>query len=164
MSQEWTRSLASREPVDSDVDLHALRRRRRAHRLDDAHIISMIALGGALGAAARYLVGQQWPTTPGTFPTSTFAINVIGCALIGILMVLVTDVWTRSRLLRPLLGTGLLGGFTTFSTYAVEIQLLTGNGHATTALAYLATTLVAALAAVWTTAALTRRVVNRRLT
>src|SRR5206468_23399 len=52
------------------------------------------------------------------------AVNVLGCGLIGVLMVLVGELWTGRRLLRPFLGTGVLGGFTTFSTYAVDLQHL----------------------------------------
>jgi len=84
--------------------------------------------------------------------------------LIGVLLVLVTDVFTRQRLPRPLLGTGVLGGFTTFSTYAVDIQRLVATGHATLGVADLAGTVVAALAAVTVATRLTRcalRVVQR---
>jgi len=59
---------------------------------------------------------------PGHFPVDTFVINVLGCFLIGALMVLITEVWSAHRLLRPLLGVGLLGGFTTFYTYTRELR------------------------------------------
>lgn len=64
-------------------------------------------------------------------------------------MVLITDGWPNRRLLGPFLGTGLLGGYTTFSTYIVDIQRLLAAGAPRTALAYLASTLLAALAAVY---------------
>jgi CrcB protein len=70
-------------------------------------------------------------------------INVTGCALIGVLMVLVSEVWIEQQLLRPFLGTGVLGGFTTFSTYAVDIERLLADGHPGTALADLAATVLA---------------------
>ena len=85
-----------------------------------------------------------------------------GCLLIGALMVLVTDVWPTQRLLRPLLGTGVLGGYTTFSTYIVDAQHLLAAGAARTALAYLAGTLLAALAAVQIGVTLTQLAVNLR--
>jgi CrcB protein len=116
-----------------------------------------------MGATARYLIGQAWPTPAGAFPWATLVINVIGCALIGVLMVLVTDVWTRQRLLRPFLGTGLLGGFATFSTYALDIQQLIAERHAARALVYLVSTAAGALIAVWVTANATRGLVNWRL-
>jgi CrcB protein len=87
---------------------------------------------------------------------------VTGCLLIGVLMVLITDVWSAHRLLRPFLGTGVLGGYTTFSTYTVDAQRLMAAGHARTALAYLAATLVAALLAVYAGSALTRAATRRR--
>jgi CrcB protein len=71
-------------------------------------------------------------------------------------------VWAAHRLVRPFFGTGVLGGFTTFSTYAVDIQKLVNSGHARTGLAYLAGTMLAALAAVWIAATLTRRVIRWR--
>jgi CrcB protein len=152
---------AALEPIDSDVDLHpsGLGRRGRG----DATVLAAIAAGGAAGAAARYLIGQSWPTPAGAFPISTLAINVLGCALIGVLMVLITDVWSRQRLLRPFLGTGVLGGFTTFSTYTVDIQRLVAGAHAGMALFYLTLTPIGALLAVWATATTTRRLVNWRI-
>ena len=126
-------------------------------------VLVAIAGGGAAGAVARYLIGAAWPTPAGAFPVSTLAINVLGCALIGVLMVLITDVWSRQRLLRPFLGTGVLGGFTTFSTYTVDIQQLVAGAHPGPALLYLVLTPVGALLAVWITATTTRRLVNWRI-
>ena len=152
--------LSHREPVDPDVDLRRVRPAR--HRRDEATLLATIAVGGALGAAARFLAGRIWPTSGTAFPWTTWAVNLVGCALIGVLMVLVTDVWTGRRLLRPFVGTGVLGGFTTFSTYSVDIQRLTASGHLPTALAYLLATVVAALVAVWAAAGGTRALVTRR--
>jgi CrcB protein len=152
---------AAREPIDSDVDLHHAGPGRR--RRGDATVLAAIAAGGATGAVTRYLIGQGWPTPTGAFPASTLAINVLGCALIGVLMVLITDVWSRQRLIRPFLGTGVLGGFTTFSTYTVDIQRLVAGAHAGTALLYLTITPIGALLAVWITATATRRLVNWRI-
>ena len=125
-------------------------------------MVAAIAVGGAIGAAARYLVGIAWPTPGGSLPWATLMINVVGCALIGVLMVLVSEVWIQQRLLRPFLGTGVLGGFTTFSTYAVDIQQLIADGHPVTALIYLAATVVGAIAAVWIATHVTRALVGRR--
>jgi fluoride exporter len=125
------------EPVDTDVDLHSGRPAR--HRASDAVLLAVIAVGCAIGASARYLIGEAWPTPQGGFLWATLAINVSGCALICVLMV-VTDVLTRRRRLRPFLGTGVLGGCTTFSAYAVDIQRLIADRHSGTALLYLAVT------------------------
>lgn len=129
------------------VDLHVSVRRRllTGARL---RVLAVISIGGALGALARYGVALALPTPPGGFPWSTFIINVTGCALIGVLMVLVTDVFTGRPLLRPFIGVGVLGGYTTFSTYANEIRALLRPGSLPIAFAYLAGTLVCALLAV----------------
>jgi CrcB protein len=122
----------------------------------------MVALGGALGATGRYALALHWPTPPGGFPWATFWTNVVGCAVIGVFMVVITDVWAAHRLVRPFFGTGVLGGFTTFSTYAVDIQKLVDHGRPGTGLAYLAATLLAALAAVWLASTAARRVLKWR--
>jgi len=78
----------------------------------------------------------------------TLGVNAVGCALIGVLLVLVTDVFSVHRLVRPLVGTGVLGGFTTFSTYAVDSQRLIATGHAGLGLANIGLTVAVAIAAV----------------
>jgi len=147
--------------MSTDVDLSRTRRRSRSRH--EAGLLAVIAAGGATGAAARYLIGQSWPTRAGVFPVSTLVINVMGCALIGVLMVLMTEMWSSQRLIRAFLGTGVLGGFTTFSTYTVDIQRLVARDHVGTALLYLALTPLGALLAVWVTATATRRLVNWRV-
>lgn len=77
-------------------------------------------------------------------------------------MVVITDVRAAHRLARPFFGIGVLGGFTTFSTYAADIQTLVDSGHARTGLAHLAATLLVALAAVWLAVTATRRVLAWR--
>jgi fluoride exporter len=125
-------------------------------------VLAVIALGGAIGAVSRYGIEVAWPTSARGFPGATLLVNTSGCALIGILMVLVNDVWPERRLVRPFLGTGVLGGFTTFSTYAVEVERLLTAGAARTGLLYLAITPVAALVAVWAATLATRRAIRRR--
>ncbi|MGF1236459.1 fluoride efflux transporter CrcB [Streptomyces sp. SID8499] len=149
------------EPTDPDVDLRVPAQRRELGR-GQWPVIAAVAVGGAVGACARYGAALLWPTATGAFPWSTFWVNVIGCGVIGVFMVIITDVWAAHRLVRPFFGTGVLGGFTTFSTYAVDIQRLVDGGHARTGLLYLAATMLAALAAVWATANLTRRVIEWR--
>jgi CrcB protein len=114
----------------------------------DPMVLAVIALGGGLGALLRYGVGRWWPPQPSGVPWSTFTVNVVGCFAIGILMVLITEVWVAHRLLRPFLGIGLLGGFTTFSTYSLEVRRLLESGAALPAFGYLAGSVVAALGAV----------------
>ncbi|WP_435281349.1 fluoride efflux transporter CrcB [Streptomyces koelreuteriae] len=123
-------------------------------------VVTAVALGGGAGAAARYAAALWWPTAPGGFPWTTLWVNIAGCALIGVLMVAVTEIRTAHPLVRPFFGTGVLGGFTTFSTYAVDIQKLLEGRHVGTGLAYLAATPLAALAAVWFGARSTRRLLG----
>jgi CrcB protein len=148
-------------PADSDVDMHVPRQRRELSRAPWS-VLSVISLGGALGSLARYGVSVALASGPTSFPWGIFGINVSGCLLIGILMVLVTEVWTGQRLVRPFLGVGVLGGFTTFSTYVVDIQRLVSAGAGATALMYLVGTVVAALVAVYTGVTATRWLVRLR--
>ncbi|AEM84216.1 fluoride efflux transporter CrcB [Streptomyces violaceusniger] len=122
-------------------------------------VAAVVAAGGALGACARYGLGLLWPTAPDAFPWTTLGVNVVGCAVVGVFMVIITEVWAAHRLVHPFFGTGVLGGFTTFSTHAVDVQHLVQEGHARMGLAYLALTMAAALAAVWCAAAATRRLI-----
>ncbi|HET9380778.1 MAG TPA: CrcB family protein [Streptomyces sp.] len=136
----------------------ARRERARAH----APVVAVVALGGAAGAAARHAASLAWPGPPGGFPWTTMGVNILGCALIGVLMAAVTELPAPHRLARPFLGTGVLGGFTTFSTYAVDVQRLLDAGRTATALAYLAATPVAAVLAVWSAVTASRGVLKRR--
>ncbi len=111
-------------------------------------MLSVISAGGVLGALARFGLQAAFPVPFGGFPWVTFWINVVGCLLIGVLMVLITEVVSAHRLVRPFLGVGVLGGFTTFSAYVVDIQRAVAQGAPVVGLAYLAGTLVAALVAV----------------
>lgn len=143
-------------PTDPDVDLHVPRRRWEPRRAPWA-LLGVISAGGVLGACARHALALAWPHRPAGFPWATLVINVSGCLLIGVLMVLISEVWSAHRLLRPFLGVGVLGGYTTFSTYVVDVQRLLVAGAARTALLYLAATALAALAAVYAGITLTRR-------
>ncbi|WP_037707609.1 fluoride efflux transporter CrcB [Streptomyces griseus] len=116
---------------------------------EQAPVVGVVAAGGVLGASARYAATLLWPTAPGTFPWTVFAVNATGCALLGLLMVLATEAPAAPHpLLRPFLGTGFCGGFTTFSTYALDTRRLFGAGSPAEAVLYLGGTLVTALVAV----------------
>ena len=147
-------------PTDPDVDLRVPVQRRELTGARLA-VLGAIAAGSVLGALGRYGLAVAWPHRPGRFPWATFVTNVSGCLLIGVLMVLITEVWAAHRLLRPFLGVGVLGGYTTFSTYTVDVQQLVAAGAPATGLLYLAGTLIAALLAVYAGLALTRLVARR---
>lgn len=123
-------------------------------------MLAAIAAGGVLGAEARAGLAHLLPTRTGGFPVSTLLINVTGCLLIGVLLVLVTEAHRGHPLTRPFLGIGVLGGYTTFSGYAVDAQRLLAGGHVVTALAALAVTPVLALLAVTVAASATRRAIR----
>jgi CrcB protein len=129
-----------------------------------APVVAVVALGGAAGASARYGASLVWPTPADGFPWTTLGVNTVGCALIGVLMVVVGRVRSAHRLVRPFLGTGVLGGFTTFSAYALDVRRLVEGDRVAAGLAYLFLTPSAALAAVGTAAWLTRRVLAWRRT
>ncbi|SBT42284.1 CrcB protein [Micromonospora auratinigra] len=132
--------------VDPDVDLRvpADRRELAAH---PAAVLGTIAAGGALGALARAGVQTAFPHPPAGFGWATFGVNVTGCLLIGALMAVLTA-RPAGPLVRPFLGVGVLGGFTTFSTYVVDVRQAVAAGAPGTALAYLAATVLLALPAV----------------
>ncbi|OEU96428.1 hypothetical protein AN216_20580 [Streptomyces oceani] len=148
--------------VDPDVDLHVPTRRAELAGGRAWPVFALLACGGALGAAGRYGLALLLPARAASFPWATFLTNALGCALIGVLLVLLTEGGRRGHpLLRPFLGTGVLGGFTTFSTYAVDVVGLLDEGAAGLALGYLAGTLLVALGAVWLGVTVTRRLVRR---
>lgn len=115
-----------------------------------------VAAGGAIGALARYGLTRAFPPVPGGFPWATWSINVGGCLLIGALMAWLSAK-AAPRWVRPLLGIGVLGGFTTFSTYTVDAIQLVHTGHPYRALVYVLSTLLAALIAVFIGSQLTRK-------
>lgn len=134
------------EAVDPDVDLRVAEHRREWAR--HGRVLAVVSLGGVLGSAARWGVEESWPTAPGGVPWSTLAVNATGCLLIGVLMVFVVEAGTAHPLARPFLGVGVVGGYTTFSTYAVQTDLLLRGGHPGRAAGYLAGTALLALLAV----------------
>ncbi|GAB3478558.1 fluoride efflux transporter FluC [Amycolatopsis cihanbeyliensis] len=121
--------------------------RRHRPRWD---VLLAIAAGGALGSLARYGLTVAFPHPRGGFATSTLLANLIGCLLVGGLMVTVTDLAQPHRLLRPFLGIGLLGGFTTFSTYVLDATDSALTGHPGLALLYAVVSVLGSLALVVT--------------
>jgi len=111
--------------------------------------IALVFLGGSLGVLARAGLDQAFPAGTG-FPATTFAINVVGALALAVLIETLAvrgpDAGHR-RALRLLLGTGVLGGFTTYSALAVQADTLLRSGQAVTALTYAAGTVALGLAA-----------------
>jgi len=126
-------------------------------------VLVAVAAGGALGAPARYGLAQLVGVGAGGFPWATFWTNVSGSLALGLVLVLVVERFPPSRYVRPFVAVGFLGAYTTFSTFAVEVDLLVKDGHAETALVYVVASLVGGFAAVACGILLGRRVpVGRR--
>ncbi len=120
----------------------------------------LLFAGGGLGSMLRYAVGLwiEARTGPG-FPWGTFAVNVSGCFLIGVLATLADEHAWITPAARLALITGVLGGFTTFSTFGLETWALVEDGHAGLALANASASLVAGVGAVVVGVQLTRQLV-----
>jgi len=107
-----------------------------------------VAVGGAAGCCARYGVTQLVQMFYGrNFPLATLIINVAGCLLMGFLFILTLDRLSVSPTLRMTMLTGVLGGFTTFSAFAMETLLLVEDGEHAYAVLYVAASVVLGLAA-----------------
>ncbi|MGH3304653.1 MAG: fluoride efflux transporter FluC [Streptosporangiaceae bacterium] len=110
--------------------------------------LAAIAVGGGLGSLARYLLSAAFPAGHG-FPWAIFGVNVSGSFLLGVLLVYLLEIWPPRRFLRPFLAVGLIGGYTTFSTYAGGVLTLLTGGAPALAAAYALSSIAAALVAVW---------------
>src|SRR5689334_4761095 len=108
----------------------------------------MAALGGALGALARWAITEALPHSPGDWPWSTLLENLLGCLAIGALLAVLLARFPHSPYLRPFLAVGVLGGFTTYSTFAVDVVRLTGAGHRVLAIGYVLTSVLGGVLAV----------------
>jgi len=107
-----------------------------ASPLPRLHRFALVGVGGAVGGMLRYTLTTIAPDQPGAFPWTTFAINAIGSFALGLLVAGFVARRAAPAWVRPAFGTGLLGGFTTFSAYAHSADLLASGGHGGTALAY----------------------------
>ena len=112
------------------------------HRVPKDRPYVLIAIGGATGTLLRYAVSRAAPVGAGTFPTTTLIINVMGALALGLLLGALTRHRPADTLWRPLVGVGVLGGYTTFSTFAVEAVQLARADHELTAAVYVTTSIV----------------------
>jgi len=119
--------------------------------------VVIVMIGGGLGSALRYGVSfiLTNPQT-GTFPVSTLVVNIVGSAVVGLILGLSSKLSATTVLF---LGTGLCGGFTTFSTFSGETLTMLGEGRYGGALAYVGVSLVGGLASAAAAFALARRFV-----
>lgn len=112
--------------------------------------VSLVALGGAVGAVSRYAIsGLTYRAVGGSFPFGTLAVNIVGCLLIGFLLETAAQTTWISDSLRLTLGIGFLGALTTFSTFGYETLALVKENQPGLALANIASNLVIGLLCVW---------------
>jgi CrcB protein len=157
----WRRRMGNRIgvgeqlPVDPDLDPDDPAEPSRDHRSHTPHpsrvrlnALAAVFIGGAVGTVARYEVSHQWPAGAGHFPTATFVINTTGAFLLGLFLTLLLRGGRSHRVLRPFVATGVLGGWTTYSTLAIDAVVLVHHGSPLVATLYLSLSLCAGLAAV----------------
>lgn len=125
--EEFERKTPSALPIDPDLltaETPEVRRDPNRHRKAQRTILIVIGCAGIVGALARYAMSRLITVPDGHFPWSTFWINVTGSLVIGFVLVLLIERFPRARVARPLIATGFLGAYTTFSTYMVDTDLL----------------------------------------
>lgn len=124
--------------------------------LDNRELAAIFA-GGALGTAVRASLGSLFAPDPTGWPWPTFAVNVIGAFLLGYFTTRLLERLPLSSYRRPMLGTGLCGGLTTFSTMQVETVKMLDHHAYGLALGYTSASIAAGVAAIYVATALVRR-------
>lgn len=117
-------TLFARLPIDPNVEGDV-----STPPLGQAATAAAVAAGGVAGSLSRAWVSLALPHPSSQWPWSTLVVNWSGSALLAFLLVMLTERFPRSRLPRPLLGTGVLGGYTTFSTFSVDVVQMARHGH-----------------------------------
>jgi CrcB protein len=148
-------------PVDPDIEPAAARPRARSSG-PDLRVLLAVAVGGMVGATLRYKLATLIHVPAGGFPWATFWTNMSGALVLGFLVVLLIERFPPTRYVRAFAGTGVLGAYTTFSTFSVETDVLVKDGHAGVAVAYVVASLVVGLAAAWAGVVLARRMTSGR--
>jgi len=125
------------------------------------HVLAMVALGGSVGGLARHAVNRALPTASGGWPWATLLVNVTGAAILGALVGRIALRPGAPWMLRPLLGTGFCGAFTTFSAFMVETDALARHERAPLALVYVVVATVLGLSAAHAGVVVSRRMARR---
>jgi len=120
-------------------------------------VLIAVYLGGVAGALLRVWLGVTFSSAPGDWPWTTFAINISGSFALGYLATRLQERLPQSTYLRPLLGTGFCGAYTTFSTMQVEILRMLDRDRYLLASTYAVTSIVCGYIAVWVASAMVRR-------
>ncbi len=140
-----------------DGQVEATRTRRAVPRMDRQELAAVFA-GGALGTLARAALAEAFPHPPTAWPWPTFTVNIVACFLLGYFVTRLQERLPLSSYRRPLLGTGLCGGLSTFSTMQVEILGMIGAHDWGLAAGYAAASIAAGYAAIYLATAMVRRV------
>ena len=135
--------------------------RRILPRLDRREVVAVFA-GGAVGTLLRAALAQAFPHSPTSWPWPTFVVNVIAAVLLGYFVTRLQERLPISSYRRPLLGTGLCGGLSTFSTMQVEILKMIDAGAYALALGYAAASVAAGYLAIHLATAAVRRTLSAR--
>ena len=128
----------------------------------DGRELAAVFVGGAIGTLARAGLETLAAPDPGRWPWPTFIVNIVGAFLLGYFVTRLLERLPTSSYRRPLLGTGLCGGLTTFSTMQVETIKMLEHHHYGLAVGYTLASIAAGLLAVYVATAVTRRVRVRR--
>ncbi|HEX2194683.1 MAG TPA: fluoride efflux transporter CrcB [Candidatus Limnocylindria bacterium] len=123
----------------------------------DRRELAAIFAGGFIGAVARACLSEALPAEPGDWPWATFIVNIVGAFLVGYFTTRLQERLPLSSYRRPLLGTGLCGGLTTFSTMQVELLQMLDGGDLALAAAYAIVSVAVGFAAVAVATNLVRR-------
>ena len=123
--------------------------------------IMAIALGGALGAVARHFISHWSVVVLGNgFPWGTLTVNVVGCFALGVVVEVMALVWSPAAEWRAFLTVGVLGAFTTFSAFALDISILHERGEMLQAILYVTVSVAGSIAAIFAGMSLTRAVLQ----
>lgn len=121
-------------------------------------MLAWVAAGGAIGAMCRYLMMSAFTST--TFPYATLSVNTLGGFVMGVLVVLFTRILPVPLVIQSFLTVGILGGFTTFSTFSLDMMRLLERGEIFAALLYALASVIGSVAALWGGMVLTRWLVH----
>jgi len=124
-------------------------------------VLAAVAVGGMIGSSARYGLARWVPVAPGRVPWATLTANLVGSFLLGLVLAALAVRFPAHRHARPFLASGVLGGFTTMSTYQVETALLVRDGHPATAGAYVLVSVLGGVTLAAAGLAVGRRAVRR---
>lgn len=106
-------------------------------------MVFYVAIGGAFGSVARYLTGLWFGRLFGTgFPWATLTVNIVGSFVMGLLVAAMAQAWSPPAEVRAFLTVGILGGFTTFSTFSLDVAMMLERGELGVAAAYMLSSLI----------------------